>query len=70
MDKLARQMAESAHGQQPQLWRLRLYAQFPEMLRALDELANGEVVAIPVALIMKETRKNSLAHEWLLLVWI
>ena len=59
MDKLAKQLAESANGRPPQLWRLRLYAEYPEMLRALNELSTGEVIAIPVALTMKEARKNS-----------
>ncbi len=70
LDALAKQIGESPNGHKPQSWRLRLSGNYLDLARALDRLAGGDLMVIPIGLTMKEARSRDGRREWVLLMWI
>jgi hypothetical protein len=68
-DSLAKTITRLAPAQKPQLRRIRFNGRYAEVLQVLQELANGDVLAVPVGLTMKTT-PDPVRREWTLLVWI
>lgn len=69
LESMMQKIAQQAPAQKPQLRRIRFYGRFADVHDALDELAKGPVLAIPVGLGMKTTSSADL-REWTLLVWL
>ena len=69
LDSLMKKIANLSDAQKPHLRRIRLYGRFVDVHDALEELAKGPVLAIPVGLSMKTTKHADL-REWTLLVWL
>jgi hypothetical protein len=67
---LCDELAAMSAKHKPQLRKVRMYGTYLNVLAALDDLANREVVAIPVGLMMKDAYPGYTLHEWVLLVWI
>lgn len=61
--------ALSAEGK-PQLRRIHVVGRYLDVLAALEDMAKGEVIAIPVGLRLKEAPVRYRSREWVLLVWI
>lgn len=70
VESLSQELAAMSAQAKPHLRKVRMEGQYLDVLAALDDLANRDVVAIPVALTMKPGRLTSTLREWLLLVWI
>jgi hypothetical protein len=70
LEPLAQQMGQISGQSPPQLRRIRLQGRYGDMLRALQALGQGEVLAIPVAVTMKAAAEGVDQREWTLLVWI
>jgi hypothetical protein len=70
LEAFAKQMAERSPPLKPKTWRVRLYGRYPDMMRALTQLAEGEALCVPIGLTMKEWDISKPAQEWTLLVWI
>lgn len=70
LEPLARQMTQVSGAAPPQLRRIRLHGRYADMERALQELGQGEALAIPVVLTMKAATETADQREWTLLVWI
>ncbi len=69
LESVVQKMAQLSSAQKPQLRRIRFHGRFLDVHRALDELATGQVLAIPVGLTMKTTSDPD-RREWTLLVWL
>ena len=70
LEAFAKTLAEKSPQFKPKTWRVRLYGRYPDVVRALSELAEGEVLCVPIGLTMKEWDIRKPAQEWTLLVWI
>jgi hypothetical protein len=70
LDSLATQMAALGAGPKPEVRRVRIVGRYVDVLAALEDLAKGDVVAIPVGLVMKEAGLTGETREWALMVWI
>jgi hypothetical protein len=69
LESMMKKIAQLSREQKPQMRRIRFHGRYAEVQQALDELATGEVLAIPVGLTMKTTSDPS-RREWTLLVWL
>ena len=69
LERLTERMRELSAGQKPDLRRLRFHGRYSDVHQLLQELSQGDVVAIPVGLTMK-TNADRERREWTLLVWI
>ena len=56
--------------QKPQLRHLHFQGNYLDVKSVLQELAQGELLAIPVGLTMKQMKNSDDRREWTLLVWI
>jgi hypothetical protein len=70
LESMLKKIADQSAGQKPQLRRIRFYGRFVDVHDALEELAQGPVLAIPVGLSMKQASSESNLREWTLLVWL
>jgi hypothetical protein len=68
-ESLAKTITQLAPAQKPQLRRIRFHGRYGDVLHALEELTQGETLAIPVGLTMKTTSDPE-RRDWVLLVWI
>jgi hypothetical protein len=69
LDSLIQKIGQLSSAQKPQLRRIKFNGRFADVHHALEELATGEMVAIPVGLTMKTTDDPD-RREWTLLVWL
>jgi hypothetical protein len=70
LEAFAKSLAEKSPQAKPKPWRVRLYGSYPDVMKALTELAEGEALCVPIGLTMKEWDIGKPAQEWTLLVWI
>jgi len=70
VEGLCKELASMSAQLKPQLRKVRMMGTYLDVLGALDDLANREMVAIPVGLMMKEAHLDHNVREWVLLVWI
>lgn len=56
--------------EKPQLRKLRLVGRYLDVMAALTDLTDSEVIAIPVGLAMKDASLKTSLREWTLMVWI
>jgi hypothetical protein len=54
----------------PQAWQFEIVGRFADLTDSLRSLADGELIAIPLAVTMDEVKDASPHHHWSLLVWI
>lgn len=69
LESMMKKIAHLSDTQKPHLRRIRFIGRFVDVHDALEELAKGPVLAIPVGLSMKTTKHAEL-REWTLLVWL
>ncbi len=69
LESMMKKIAQLSESQRPQLRRIRFFGRFADVHDALDELAKGPVLAVPVGLSMK-SNDHSERREWTLLVWL
>lgn len=69
LESILVKITQISSTQKPQLRRIKFHGRFTDVHRVLDELATGEVLAIPVNLTMKTTPDTN-RREWTLLVWV
>ena len=69
LDWMGQHLAQMSDNQKPQLRCIRFQGRYADVQRALTEMSQGEVLAIPLALSMK-TIEDAQRREWTMLVWI
>lgn len=67
LEAIAKRIGAKSGGQPPQ-YRLRLSGSYLGLLRVLEQVNDGEAIAIPISLTMKENEEGF--REWVLVVWI
>lgn len=70
LEGVAKRLAEGKGKQRPQIWRIRVQGRYTSLHRALQVLAEGEPLVIPLGVSMKEAGLNTKVREWTLMVWI
>lgn len=70
LEQLAKDMADLGANQKPELHLFSFKGRFGDVQRALEELGQGDLLALPIRLIMKDTKDHSAPREWELYVWI
>lgn len=70
LEKLGEHFTTMSAEGKPQLRRIHVVGRYLDVLAALEEMAKGEVIAIPVGLQLKEAPIRYRSREWVLLVWI
>jgi hypothetical protein len=71
LEHLAQHFSTMSSDQgKPQLRRVHVVGRYLDVLAALEDLAKGQVIAIPVGLTLKEAPLRYASREWVLLVWI
>jgi hypothetical protein len=68
-ESLAKTIERLSPAQRPQLRRVRFHGRYADVLLALEELSQGETLALPVGLTMK-TSDDPERRDWILFVWI
>jgi hypothetical protein len=68
-DRLVKQLALPGKPN-PQAWQFELYGKFTDLAAALEELGEGELIAVPLAVTMEEIKDVSPQRRWSLLIWI
>jgi len=70
LETMSKSLSETPKKQKPQLRNLHFQGGYLDVNSILQELARGEVLAIPVGLTMKPVKDSADKREWTLLVWI
>jgi hypothetical protein len=70
LEGLAVQMATLAAAPKPQTRKIRMVGRYLDVVAALEDLTEGDVLAIPIGLSMKEAPLTGGLREWTLIVWI
>jgi hypothetical protein len=70
LEAFGKAIGERSPQFKPTMWRIRLYGRYPNLVRALNRLADGETLCVLIGLTMAEWDINAPAQEWTLLVWI
>lgn len=73
LDAAARELTELSENQQPRRWQVRFRGTYADVHATLDQLANGNVIAVPLGLTMKAIKgaaDDFPWREWTLQVWV
>ena len=70
LENIGKLLAETPKKQKPQLRHLHFEGNYLNVKSVLQELSQGELLAIPVGLTMKQMKNSEDRREWTLLVWI
>jgi hypothetical protein len=70
LEFLSKRVAEAAGKSRPLVWSVRVSGRYADLYRALQALANGEPVAIPLNISMTDASWEHEVREWTLLLWI
>jgi len=70
LDLVTKKLAEGGDRHKPQLWRVVVAGSYTDLLGALKFLADGEPLAVPLNVTMKEASLATDVREWTLLMWI
>jgi hypothetical protein len=68
-ERLVKQLVDSGKPI-PQAWQFDLYGKFTDLAAALEELGEGELIAVPLGVTMDEVKDVSPHRRWALMIWI
>lgn len=70
LEAVAKRLADGNGKQRPQVWSIRVHGSYTSLHRALQVLAEGEPLVIPLGVSMKQAGLDTKVREWTLVVWI
>jgi hypothetical protein len=68
-ERLVKQLIESGKPV-PQAWQFDIFGKFTDLAAALEELGEGELIAVPLGVTMDEVKDVSPNRHWSLMLWI